>query len=156
MKTEEKIDKSQARKIVTKRPNGSRRVQYVTAELTMTQQHFKDECDINKILAKYAKTGQLPDMIKKNPIYGDFAESVDYHEAMNTMLLAQEQFANLPAEVRKRFQNEPQEFLEFANNPENLHEMVKLGLATYKPGQEPTEANNPPSTVSKTEAEPKK
>ncbi|QXP08056.1 MAG: internal scaffolding protein [Arizlama microvirus] len=48
---------------------------------------------------------------------------------MNIVALANEQFANLSAHVRKRFQNDPQEFLQFTSDPENLPEMVKLGLA---------------------------
>ena len=61
-----------------------------------TKQSFKDECDINNILKKYNKTGQLPAMIKADPKYGDFSNSASYQESLNLVLLAQEQFSNLP------------------------------------------------------------
>lgn len=98
-----------------------------------TQQQFKEECDINNIMRKYQEKGILPDLIKTNPRYGDFSEAPTYLEAMETIFIAQKQFAALPAKVRDRFQNDPAQFLEFVHNPENENEMVKLGLATAKP-----------------------
>ena len=38
---------------------------------SMTQQSFKDECDINVILRRFAVTGELPDNIRV-PQYQDF------------------------------------------------------------------------------------
>ena len=37
----------------------------------MTKQSFKDECDINKIMAKFQKTGALNHYAKHAPQYGD-------------------------------------------------------------------------------------
>ena len=36
----------------------------------------------------------------------------------------------MPLEVRKRFNYDPSAFLEFAENPNNLDELVSMGLAT--------------------------
>ena len=95
----------------------------------LTKQSAKDECDINKITARYERTGALPDMIRANPKYGDFSEAPTYLEACNIVLHAEEQFMALDAKVRARFANDPALFLEFATNKENLEEMVKMGLA---------------------------
>lgn len=95
-----------------------------------TIQSAKDECDINVILKKYAKTGVLPDMIKSNPQYGDFSNLESYQSSMEIVLKAQEQFQSLSAKIRQRFNNDAGEFLEFATNPSNATEMIKLGLAT--------------------------
>lgn len=103
-----------------------------TGTRIMTKQSFKDECDINNIMKKYKNTGMLPEMIKTQPQYGDFSEVSDYMESMNIVLKAQEQFQNLSADVRNRFQNDPALFLDFANDPKNGEEMVKMGLATKK------------------------
>jgi len=92
------------------------------------QQHHKDDCDINTILARFAKTGELPHMIKREPRYGDFSDPVDYLEAMNTVAFANEQFASLSSTVRERFMNDPHRFLEFASDPANADEMARLGL----------------------------
>jgi len=106
-----------------------------------TKQSFKEECDINNILKLYKKTGILPDLIKANPQYGDFSNPVDYQEALNTISHAADQFSNLSAAVRKRFDNDPRIFLEFATNPKNKEEMINLGLAIAKPVAKPLDVN---------------
>lgn len=106
--------------------------------VSLTKQCFREECDINNILRKFNKTGQLPEMIKRNPIYGDFSEPVDYQEALNIVLHADEQFRNLPARVRERFGNDPKRFLEFVSDPSNGEELVEMGLATRRPSDEPS------------------
>jgi len=95
-----------------------------------TQQHAKNECDINQIVKKIQKTGQFPELIAKNPQYGDFSETPSYQDALNTVLIAEEQFMALPAIARKQFNNDPQTFLDYVHNPETKAEdLVKLGLA---------------------------
>lgn len=101
-----------------------------SVEPTITQQQFKDECDINNILKRYEKHGILPDLIKENPRYGDFSEVPTYQDALNTIHIAETQFMALPASTRQKFSNNPAQFLEFVHNPANIEEMVKLGLAT--------------------------
>jgi len=39
-------------------------------------------------------------------------------------------FATLPSHVRRRFENDPQEFLAFMADPANQDEVIKMGLAT--------------------------
>lgn len=114
-----------------------------------TKQSFKDELDINTIIKKAQIKGQFPEMLAKNPQFGDFSNAPDYQQALNIVILAERQFEALNSEVRDRFQNDPAQFLEFVHNPENKNEMVRLGLATErivepKP-QEPT--TTPPKTV---------
>lgn len=104
------------------------RVRSEVSGKSKVQQNAKDECDINKIVKKANAQGFLPPS-QKEALYADVSESGSYHEAMNVVLHAQEQFDALPSHVRKRFQNDPAEFLEFAHNPDNVDEMVSLGLA---------------------------
>lgn len=108
-------------------------------EPTITKQSFKDECDINHILRRYQKNGQLPDLIKENPRFGDFSSPHDYQESMNIVAFANEQFAALPAKTRERFNNNPELFLEFVDNPQNNAELIKLGLAHEKAKPKPNE-----------------
>ena len=96
-------------------------------EPTLAQQHYKDECDINTILERFNVTGMLP----QNPIspkYGDFSGITDYHSALNKVMSAMEEFDNLPAQIRARFDNEPQKLLEFLEDESNRPEAEKLGL----------------------------
>ena len=102
---------------------------------SMTQQQFKDEADINYIISMYDSTGVMPtfhgDGQPAQPMFGDFAELPDNAQEMyNRMIQAKSNFDNLPLEVRKRFNYDPSAFLEFAENPNNLDELVSMGLAT--------------------------
>ena len=99
---------------------------------SVTQQCFKDECDINILLAKFAVTGQLPDNVRV-PQYVDFEETFDFQSSMNVIRAAEEAFAAMPADVRDRFQNDPGRFLEFANDASNYDEALKMGLAIKRP-----------------------
>lgn len=102
---------------------------------SMTQQQFKDEADINYIVSMYDSSGVMPtfhgDGQPAQPVFGDFASLPDNAQEMyNRMIEAKNNFDNLPLEVRKRFNYDPAAFLEFADNPENLDELVAMGLAT--------------------------
>lgn len=96
---------------------------------TLTKQEFKDECDINRIMARALRHGVLPQ--QPGALYGDFSEVGDYQEAQNIILHAQQQFAALPSKVRERFDNDPANMLRFVSDPKNKEEGRKLGL--YNP-----------------------
>ena len=99
-------------------------------EPSMTQQQFKDECDINRIMDRYLKTGVLSDPLDRRgtPKYGDYAEIGDYMEHMNKVVEANEMFEALPASIRKRFNNNPAELVEFVMDVNNRAEAERLGL----------------------------
>lgn len=107
--------------------NVSRETGLKCLEETMAQQQFKDECDINNIMKRFGVTGQLPVAVRM-PTYGDFTEVTDYHTAMNAMLEAEKSFGMMPSQVRARFGNDPQAFVEFCSDPRNRGEAEKLGL----------------------------
>ena len=99
-------------------------------EPSMTQQQFKDECDINKIMDRYLKTGVLSDPLDRRvtPKYGDYAEIGDYMDHMNKVVEANEMFEALPASIRKRFNNNPADLIEFVMDANNRAEAELLGL----------------------------
>lgn len=104
---------------------------------SMTMQEFVEESDLNNIVdrnmhfkdpayvTKMILAGKMSD---SQPVYGDFVQVQDYQIAMNTVLMAKEQFAMLPSKVRDRFHNDPAEMLAFCNDLNNLDEGVSLGL----------------------------
>lgn len=100
-------------------------------ELSLTQQQWKEDTDINNIIRNMGN-GLMPPMTEYPARYGDFSEPLEYQDAMNIVITANKTFEALPAEVRHRFGNNPQSFLEFATNPENVEDMVKWGLATVQ------------------------
>ncbi|WNK13994.1 MAG: internal scaffolding protein [Microvirus sp.] len=122
----------------------------------ITQQHFKDECDVNQIVERFMKTGELPEN-QRIPQFGDFSDVKSYDTALQLVRDAQEEFENLPALIRKRFNNNPEELLEFIDDPSNQEEGIRLGLMiakASKDGLPPVDnsienAKNAPPIVSK-------
>ena len=92
-----------------------------------TKQEFKKQCDINEIVKRYQRTGALDHFAKHGGRYMDVTPT-SFHEAMNIVVEAEQMFADLPSSLRARFENDPAEFLEFVQNPENQDEMRDLGL----------------------------
>lgn len=99
---------------------------------SMTQQEFAKECDINEIVRRFGLTGQLPENLRF-PVSGDFTGVGDFHEAMNLVRQAEEEFLRVPAEVRARFQNDPGRLLAFLDDGKNRDEAIKLGLVNAPP-----------------------
>lgn len=119
------------------------RVTFATVGETLTNTSHARECDINTIMAKYAKTGILEHRNTFEGQYGDFTDGPqDYQESMNQVLRAQEMFQTLPAQVRKRFGNDPASFLEFVSDPNSRNELYALGLAV-KPVEDVIEDSAP-------------
>lgn len=92
------------------------------------QQQFKDDCDINSIMRKFQVTGAIDHVAAHQPNYG-MATPVDLHQAMNLITRAEQMFADLPSSLRRRFNGNPTEMLEFVQNPANADEARELGLA---------------------------
>lgn len=114
-------------------------IQELNTELSMTQQHFKDECDINRILAKFLKTGFLATVGPGT--YDDVSEVGEYRQALHLLEDAKTQFDGMPAAIRKYFDNDPANFMEFCHNPANRDKAIEIGLI---PGDLPNIINNSP------------
>lgn len=119
--------------IVSVRKNGTVRVSTKNSEKSLTQQQFKDECDINNIMRKYSDTGQFTHLTQKTGMYADFSNIQDYQTMLDTVRYADEAFNTLPAQIRARFRNNPGDLLEFLQDPKNEPEAIALGLAIAKP-----------------------
>ena len=111
----------------TRHNQPTKRVQITFPPKGRTKQSFKDECDINKILAKYQKTGAIAHVNKHGAEYG-FATSLDFTGAMLLIKQAQNMFDGLPSSIRNRFANDPAQFLDFVQDANNEKEMRTLGL----------------------------
>lgn len=94
-----------------------------------TDQSYREECDINTIMAKYQSTGELPQL---NGTQGQWLDvtGADFQEHMNFIIEAQQLFNDLPSDVRDRFGNDPSAFLDYTSNPDNTVEIAKMGLLT--------------------------
>jgi len=117
-------------------------------EPSLAQQQFKDECDINNILRQFNVTGQLPEATL-SPKYGDFSGISDYKTALDRVIAADEEFMNLPATLRARFDNDASKLIEFLEDDQNRLEAEKLGLVDPKEDLSltpPVEVLNTPPT----------
>jgi len=121
---------------------------------------FKDECDINLIMARYRKTGILPESARSAAArYGDFGQVPDFMQMQEKLIAANALFDSLPAAVRKQFNNDPGEFISASNTREGRELMVKLGLGKEAVSS-PLEASSssgggqPPKTSPKADREP--
>lgn len=101
---------------------------YSSDKPSRTKQAHKDECDINRIMAKYQKTGAIAHLSKYRPAYAELTGE-SFMEMMHKVKAAETMFDDLPASLRKKFNGNPADFLRFVQNPANLPEMVSLGLA---------------------------
>ncbi len=102
---------------------------------TRTKQQFKEECDINTILKRFNATGNVP-VSPVQPTYGDFTGIDDYKGALDQIIASEAEFAALPANLRKRFENDPAELLAFLDDANNRDEAIELGLIA-QPIQQP-------------------
>ena len=101
-----------------------------------TVQSEADMCDLNRIMDRYA----LPEAFafarsvpeSSEAMYGDFSTFEDYQTSIAVVRKAEEDFANLPSNIRAYFDNNPANMLQFIQEPEkNYEEGVRLGL--FKP-----------------------
>jgi len=99
----------------------------VNDDPSLAKQASRKECDINFIMEKYQKTGAISHFQKHSGSY-DFASGIDFQEAMQLVAEGRSVFEDLPSSIRTRFKNDPGEFLDFCQDPDNLEEMRELGL----------------------------
>lgn len=116
---------------------------------SLTRQEFADECDINNLMAQFEKTGIIPSNVNKSePRYLDVSDVPDLPAALSMLNEATTAFMSLPAKVRREFDNDPLQFIAFAENPDNLEKMREWNLAPPAPVEAPpqkVEVVNPTS-----------
>ena len=108
------------------------RVTFETEGESLTEQQFAEESQIINKIRKYDSQGFF-DSINRNPAqYNDFTQVRDLADAIDQIEQARDAFQTIPSDVRKKFNNSPSEFFDFASKESNYDELVKLGLATGK------------------------
>ncbi|WNK14385.1 MAG: internal scaffolding protein [Microvirus sp.] len=126
-----------------------------TGDPGMTRQEFADECDINLLMERYETTGVVSHVNRAAPVFLDTTLYKGLQASMDAFKEASTAFLALPAKVRKEFDNDPQAFVDFAVNPENVERMREWGLAApaaVKPP--PVEVVLSSGSVSSSEAPP--
>ena len=102
---------------------------------SQTLQSFKDDADINCIIARYENTGVLVDPtvpVSRTPQFGDFFDLPTYQEAQNVIVAANNAFSSLSSKIRERFGNDPAAYFDFVQSlkegSEDYAEAVRLGI----------------------------
>lgn len=95
---------------------------------SLAQQQFKEEADINYIAKRYNLTGEMPQLPNGFDWGADFEGIFDFQTAQNAVVAGKQAFMALPAKLRARFQNDPQELMAFLEDDDNQAEARKLGL----------------------------
>lgn len=101
---------------------------------SLTQQEFKESCDINNILAKFAVQAQAlgvdPSQLmpQDQGSYGDFSNLDDFQTAQNKLAFLNDQFSNLPSNVRRKFGDNLNNFISAISDPSRIDELGELGV----------------------------
>lgn len=119
-----------------------------------TKEAFAEESDINNIMARYKRSGVIDHLAYSAPMYGDFDNAIDYMDAKNRLIAADESFNALAAHIRDRFGNDPGRLITFMSDmPANEKEAQELGLLT-KPSDPPRKPAPGPGPTGGTASEP--
>lgn len=101
---------------------------------SLTQQEFKESCDINNILAKFSvqarALGVEPSQLmpQDQGTYGDFSNLDDFQTAQNKIAFLSDQFSNLPSDVRRKFGDDLNTFMSALSDPNRIDELGDLGV----------------------------
>lgn len=119
---------------------------------SLTKQEFKEETDINVLLARFKATGAEPPMVLPE----HFVNTLDrttYFDMACASAEASSLFYQLDAELRARYQNNPAYWADAvveAVTDGNTDALKKLGVTTPQAAQEPI----PPGTPATAPAQP--
>lgn len=100
-----------------------------------TKQAFKDETDIQKIMARADIAGTISHLQKYEGVYADYSD-FDFHEQTERLTQGRMIFDDLPAEVRKEFGQDPQAFFNYVNDPANADDLAKKLPDLARPGKQ--------------------
>lgn len=95
---------------------------------SMTKQSFREEVDINRIVARARQGQAVTHMARGTPLYIDVSEVGDYKGALDMVRNADAFFQQLPAKVRLEFENDPALFLDSVDTVEGRARLERAGL----------------------------
>lgn len=139
----ENKDFSKPKTIITKRPDGSKRVQVLFTDISLTDQSSKKACDINNILKQYSKQGITPQIITDPKYYRDNSSTLDFNDAFNVVNRAMDEFNSLHPDLRKLMDNDPSNLESFIQNPDNYDMLIKHKVIVQRQPKAPEQPKTP-------------
>lgn len=110
-------------------------------EKVITRQSEADAVDVNQLMKRLERTGELPP--PGAAVYADVSEFGDFRSVQDQVNLANAQFMQLPAEIRRRFDNDTATFLDFVSTADKAA-LEAAGLVQKAP-EAPGAAATPPA-----------
>ncbi len=107
-----------------------------------TKQCFKDECNIQKIMARAEKAGTISHLQKYEGVYADYSD-FDFFEQTQKLTQGREIFDALPAELRREFGQSPAAFFNYVNDPENAEDLREKLPGLAAPGTQLPDVSPP-------------
>jgi phage internal scaffolding protein len=132
--------------------NGRVACSFETTGESMTQEHFREETEILNIIRRHDRNGVIDHINRGTAIYGDFSEITDYRDMIHKLREADSAFAQVPSDIRKRFENDPAKFFHFVTDEKNYEELAQMGLVN-KPKQQNSSPNTEEEKPSSPEGE---
>lgn len=101
-----------------------------------TQQHFKEETDVNYIMARYQKSGDLALLNRVKTEFGEFEQFQDLSRYTSRVARAEEAFSKLPQRIQKEFDWQPANLLAALDDESKKSYLQDLGVLN-KPEEMP-------------------
>lgn len=101
-------------------------------EPSKTIQSDANAADINKIIARLARTDSLALLGEQEQVFADVSELGGLQESYMKVQKAEELFMKFPAEIRERFENDPVKIIEFLGDEKNRKEAEDIGMIPKK------------------------
>lgn len=98
----------------------------INNEPSMVQPEHEMDLEINNIMERYARTGYMP-VADIAPAFADLSVPMDFADAQDKVLRAQQLFIQLPIEIRDEFRT-AQELLNAFNSPRGVSKLEALGV----------------------------
>lgn len=98
----------------------------------LTDQSFKNACDVNVIMANYAKTGMLSHTTTIEPKFIDNTSIPTLEHAFDIVNRAEDAFYSLPPDIRRLMDNDPSQLESFIANDNNRDILIKNGVLIAK------------------------
>lgn len=93
-------------------------------EVSLTKQAFAAECDINNIVEKFQRTGQMPVTNNLEARY-EHVPVLDLKDSLDLVFAARKEFNELPDEVKTSFGHDEDNYYNFLSNPDHFIDEIE-------------------------------
>lgn len=103
------------------------RVQLICKDPSLTQQEFKEECDLAETVRRIKRRGEdLPTIPEE--FYRDTTQELSYAEMRQQVAVANATFSELPSHIREKFNNSTENFLNRLSDEQSHEELRGMGF----------------------------